>query len=99
MLNVVRYSEKEIERISRAASPGNLLPAPPEAREIARQIADAVADSYTEDDWRHVLNTLSPERAAMDISSRPSEDRQRLLLLVDPDRRAEVERHLAALAA
>ena len=96
ILNIVRYTEKEIERISGAAKPGNLLPAPPEAREIARQIADAVADSYTEDDWRYVLNTLSPDRAAMDISSRPFEDRKRLLSLIDPDRRAEVDRQLAA---
>ncbi len=98
MFVTVRYTEQEIERISGAASPDNLLPAPPEARDIAREIADAIADSYTEDDWRHVLNTLSPDRAAMSISSRPFEDRRRLLMLIDPDRRAEVERHLAAPA-
>lgn len=99
MLGIVRYTEQEIERISRAARPENLLPAPPEAREMARQMADAIADSFTEDEWRTVLNTLSPDRAAMDISTRPPEDRPRLLMLIDPDRRAEVERCLAALAA
>ena len=98
MVDVVRYTEQEIEGVSRAASPENLRPAPAEAREIARGIADAIADSYTEDDWRHVLNTLSPDRAAMGISSRPFEDRRWLLLLIDPDRRAEVERHLATPA-
>ena len=99
MVNIVRYTEKEIERISRAATPENLMPAPPEAREMARQMADGIADSFTEDDWRYVLNTLSPDRAAMDISTRPLDDRQWLLMLIDPDRRAEVERRLAALAA
>lgn len=99
MLEIVRYTEQVIERISGAARPENLLPAPSEAREIARNIADAIADSYTEDDWRYVLNTLSPDRAAVSISSRPLEDRRRLLMLIDPDRRAEVERHLAAPAA
>ncbi|MDE0120564.1 MAG: hypothetical protein OXS33_02390 [bacterium] len=95
----MRYTEQEIERISGKASSENLLPAPPEAREIAKEIADAIADSYSEDDWRHVLNTLSPDRAARSISSRPFEDRRRLLMLIEPDRRAEVERHLAAPAA
>lgn len=95
----MRYTEQEIERIAGAASPENLLPAPSEAREIARNIADAIADSYTEDDWRYVLNTLSPDRAAVSISSRPLKDRRGLLMLIDPDRRAEVERCLAAPAA
>ena len=96
MVNIVRYTEKEIERISRAATPENLMPAP-EAREMARQMADGIADSFTEDDWRYVLNTLSPDRVAMDISTRPLDDRQWWLMLIDPDRRAEVERRLAAL--
>ena len=99
VLNIVRYTEKEIERISRAATPENLMPAAPEAQEMARQMADGIADSFTEDDWRYVLNTLSPDRAAMDISTRPLDDRQWLLMLIDSDHRAEVERRLAALAA
>ena len=87
-----------MEQLSGAANPRTLLPAPPEAREVAREIADAVADSYSEDDWRFVLNTLSPDRAAVDISTRPIGDRQRLLGLIEPSRRVEVERHLVAFA-
>ena len=99
MLWEVPYTEQEIELISRAARPEILLPAPPEAREMARKIADAIADSFTEGDWRHVLNTLSPDRSAFDLSTRPQEDRERLLALIEPDRRSEVERCLAALTA
>lgn len=99
MLWVAPYTEQEIELISRAARPENLLPAPPDAWEMARKIADAIADSFTEDDWRYVLNTLSPDRSAFDLSTRPPEDRERLLALIEPDRRSEVERCLAALTA
>lgn len=95
MLDIVGYTEQEVARLSGAASPENLLPAPPEARGIAKEIADGIADSYTEDDWPFVLNTLSPDREAVGISSRPFEDCRRLLTLYRPDRRAEVERHLA----
>ena len=84
MLDAVLYTDGDIEQISKAANPRALLPAHPDAREVAREIADSLADSYSEDDWRFVLNTLSPDRAAIDISTRPIGDRHRLLSLVDP---------------
>ena len=54
----------------------------------------AIADTYTDEDWAIVLNTLAPSRAAQQISSCPPEDRRRLLRLVDSDRRADVEAFL-----
>ena len=58
-------------------------------------MAVGIADKYTDDDWRRVLSALSPSRAARKISRRHPEDRGRLLELIAPDRRAEVERFLA----
>ena len=96
---IVRYTEELIGRISADATPENLVPAPPDAIELGREIADSISDSYTDEDWRRVLNGLSPHRAASRISRRPPSDRDRLLMLIDPDRRAEIKRLLAALAA
>ena len=43
-LDAARYTDRGMEQISGAANPRTPLPAPPEAREVAREIADAVAD-------------------------------------------------------
>ena len=94
------FTEEEIQRISEAATPDALVPAPPEASEVAQRIADAALDDYTKEDWHYVLNTLRPDRAATYISSRPPEERPELLLLIElPSRRAAVERHLVVTAA
>lgn len=95
----MQYSEETIRRVSRAAGPENLLPAPPEALEQGRQIANAYFDTYNTEDWRRLLNRIHPAQAAGVISNRPFEDQKGLLILIGEDRRPEVERHLAALAA
>jgi len=89
----------EVTAIPEAATAEKLLPAPPGARRLGREIAAGVSDAYTDDDWRRILNRMSPDRAAAKISRRPLDDRQRLLNLVAPDRRAEIERFLTAFAA
>lgn len=95
-LRLVPYTEEEIERIAElGGTPENWQPADPEAWELGRRMAAGIADTYSDDDWRRVLNALSPRRAARKISRRPPEDRGRLLELISPDRRAEVERLLA----
>ena len=94
------FTEEEIQRISEAATPDALAPAPPEASEQAQRMADAALDAYTKEDWRYVLNALRPDRAATYISSRPPDERPELLLLIEqPSSRAAVERHLVAPAA
>ena len=93
------FTAEEIQRISEAAVPDALVPAPPEASEVAQRIADAALDAYTEEDWRYVLNALRPDRAATYILDRPPEHRPELLLLVEPSRRAAVERYLVVSAA
>lgn len=94
--SVVPYTEEEIERIAaQGGDPKNWLPADPEAWELGRRMADGIASTYTDEDWRRILNALSPRRAARKISLRPPEDRRRLLELVSNDRRVEVERLLA----
>ena len=92
-------TEEEDRRITELArDPNNWQPAGPEAWERGRRMADVIADTYTDEDWRTLLNTLTPPRAAQYISSRPPEDRRRLLERVDPDRRVEVEGFLAVTA-
>ena len=77
--------------MSEAATPDALVPAPSEASEVARRIAEAALDAYTKEDWHYVLNALRPDRAARYISSRPPEERLELLLLIEsPNRRAAV---------
>ena len=88
-----------IRRISEVATPDNLKSAPPGALEQGRQIANAYFDSYTDEEWRMLLNKLYPDQAAGVISHRPREDRRSLLMLIHPDGRTEVERLLASLAA
>ena len=100
----VEYTEELIERIVQEAAelladPKNRRPAPPEAWEVGREMAAAIADMYTDDDWRLELNALDPSRAAGTISRRPPEDWRRLLELIDPDRRTEVESQLMAITA
>lgn len=96
MLREMPYTEEEIERIANLGrDPKNWQPAGPEAWELGRRMAAGIADTYTDDDWRRVLNALSPSRAAIKISRRPSQDQRRLLELVAADRRAEVEGLLA----
>lgn len=91
----MRWTPEKIEAICELGrDPNNWVPAGPEELEQARRIADAVADSYTDDDWRYFLNVLDPERAARQITSRPPEDRDHLLSLLEPDRRAAVETYL-----
>ena len=69
------------------------------AQRIADAALDAALDAYTEEDWRYVLNALRPDRAATYILDRPPEHRPELLLLVEPSRRAAVERYLVVSAA
>lgn len=95
----MHYDEHIIRHISQAASPDTLVPAPPGALEQGRQIANAFFDTYTEEDWRRLLKELHPDQAAGVISHRPVEDRQRLLMLIPSDRRAEVKQFLATVAA
>ena len=95
----MRYDEDIIRRISQAATPGALVPAAPGALEQGRQIANAYFDTYTDEDWRRLLEKLHADQAAGVISHRPVEDRRRLLLLMPPDRRAEVRQILATVAA
>ncbi len=99
MMIMMEYSEEMIGRISEKATPENLQAAPPGAREQGRHIANAFFDTYTDEEWRRLLNKLHPDQAAGVISHRPLKDRLSLLLLIHPDRRAEVERFLASLAA
>jgi len=99
ILVAMEYSEELIRRISEAAGPENLQPAPPGALEQGRQIANAFFDHYTDEEWGRLLNKLYPDQAAGVISHRPRKDRRSLLMLIHPDRRAEVERLLASLAA
>lgn len=97
---VVGYPEEEMERIAELGrDPSNWRPADPEAWELGKRMADAIADGYTDEDWRRVLNTLNPSRAARDIACRPPEEHRRLLTLVDRHRRGEVERLVSALGA
>ena len=100
IFGIVPFIEEEIHRISEAATPDALGPAPPEVSEVAQRIADAALDAYTKEDWHYVLNALRSDRAATYISSRPPEGRPELLLLIEPpSRRALVERHLVVSAA
>ena len=75
--------------------PGNWEPAGKDAVEQATEMANALADTYTDEDWRHVLNTLSPTRTAHQIACRPLEYRDHLLTLIDPARREAVQSALA----
>lgn len=95
----MQYDEDIIRRISQAATPETLVPAPPDASEQGRRIANAYFDTYTDEDWRRLLNKLHPDQAAGVISHRPVGDRQRLLMLIPSDRRAEVRHFLATVAA
>ena len=95
-LRSVPYTEDEIARIAELGEdPKNWQPADAEAWELGRRMAAGIAEGYTDDDWRRVLNALSPPRAARKISRRPPEDRLRLLDLIAPDCRTEVEQFLA----
>ena len=94
----MEYSEEMIRQLSEMATPENLLPAPPGALEQGRQMANSFF-TYTDEDWKRLLNKLYPDQAAGVISYRPFEDRRSLLMFIHPDRRAEVERFLASLAA
>ncbi len=57
-------------------------------------MARAIADTFTEHDWKTLLNRLSPERAARQIARRPVGERQYLLSLLSAARRPDVEAHL-----
>ncbi|MCY4369373.1 MAG: hypothetical protein OXF41_08110 [bacterium] len=95
MLREMSYTEEEIERMADLGrDPKNWQPADPEAWELGRRMASGIAETYTDDDWRRVLNALSPSRVARKISRRPPQDQRRLLELLAADRRAEVERLL-----
>ena len=94
---LVDYTEEEIERLAEFASdPANLKPAGTEAWENGQRMARAIADTFTDKDWITLLNRLSADRAARQIARRPAEDRQYLLDLLSPDRRAIVEEQLAS---
>ena len=95
----MQYDEDIISRISQAATPETLLPAPPGALEQGRQIANSHFDAYTDKDWRRLLKKLHPDQAAAVIFHRPVEDRQRLLMLVPSDHRATVKHLLVTVAA
>ena len=93
------YTPEQIERIAESGrDPSNWQPADREAWELGRRMADAVADAYTDNDWRYLLNKLPPSRAAEQIATRPTEDRRKLLELIDSERRADVERRLTVTA-
>ncbi len=79
------------------ATPENLGPAPPDAQELGQEIANSFFDLYTDEDWKEFLNRLHPDQAAGVISHRPVEDRQSLLMLMNPDHRATVEGFLVSL--
>ena len=99
MVDLMRLTPEEDERITELArNPALWEPAGPDAWERGRRIAQAIADTYTDEDWRRVLNRLTPRRAAREISNRPAEDRGYLLGLLDPEQRAEVERLLTVTA-
>ena len=88
----VPYTPEQIELIAEMGrDPKNWQLADQEAWELGKRMADAIADTYTDDDWHQLLNRLSPSRAAKQIASRPREDRRRLLGLIEPERRANVE--------
>ena len=94
---VEKFSDEWIARVvEHARDPKNWRPAEPGARERGRRIAARIADTFTDDQWRRVLNSVPQSRAADKISRRPVEDRPHLLSLVDADRRAEVEALLTA---
>ena len=93
------YSAEEIEHIAELGrDPNNWRPAGPEAWERGRRLADGIADSYADEDWRTILNRLTPSRAAQYILSRPPDDRHHLLELVQSDRRIEVQKFLTVTA-
>ena len=95
----VPYTPEQVELIAETGrDPKNWQLADREAWELGKRMADAVADTYTDDDWRQLLNTLSPSRAAKQIASRPREDRGKLLGLLASERRADVERLLPVTA-
>ena len=91
----VRYTAKDIEAICELGrDPTNWVPGGPEDLEWARQAAQTLQDAYTEDDWRYVLNELTPERAARKIGRRPVEEQGYLLELLTDCQRAAVEPHI-----
>ena len=91
----MRWTPEKIEAICQLGrDPSNWVSAGPEEIEQARRIADAMADAYTDDDWRYYLNALSPERAARRIANRPIKDRDHILSLLNPTQRAGVETYL-----
>ena len=93
------YAEKEVEHIAELdRDPNNWRPAGAEAWERGRLMAGAIADSYTDEDWRTILKRLGPSRAAQHILSRPPDDHNHLLELVQQDRRVEVQRLLTVTA-
>ena len=72
-LVLMDYTQEQIERIAEFASDAaNLKPAGPEAWEWGRQAGDAIADTFTDEDWETLLNRLSPDRAARHITFRPA---------------------------
>lgn len=90
------YTEEEVRRLSELGrDSNNWKAADPEAWEQGWRMAMAIADTYTDEDWARVLNTLEPSRAAQQISFRPPEDRRRLLGLVNSDCRTGVAAFLA----
>ncbi|MDE0121301.1 MAG: hypothetical protein OXS33_06160 [bacterium] len=93
------FTEDDIRRLSKLGSdPQNWESADPDARDRGHRIAQAIADSYTDEDWKFLLNTLSPSQAAHQISHRPPEDRERLLRFIESERRAEVQSLLIVAA-
>ncbi len=89
---LVDYTEEQIEYIAQlAGNPANLTPAGTEAWEQGRRMAEAIADAFSEQDWKELLNRLSPDRAAKQIGKRPVADRQYLLGLLSRERRPSVE--------
>lgn len=95
----MRLTPEQDKRISELAGDHALWElAGPDAWERGRRMAQAISNTYTDEDWRRVLNRLTPPRAARKISRRPAEDREHLLSLLDPLHRADVERLVTAKA-
>ena len=93
------YTEADIQRMcDLGRDPRNWKPAGPDAWYRGRLIAQGIAGSYTNEDWKFLLDMLSPSRAARQIACRPPVDRNYLLSLVDPERRADVKALLIVAA-
>lgn len=91
ILNSMRLTPEQDERITEPArNPALWEPARSRRLEAGKGMAQAITNTYSDEDRRRVLNRLDPPRAARKISRRPAQDREYLLDLLNPEHRAEV---------